>query len=257
MSTETHFCHASLRGCALHRLAAIAVVSITFAAGCGDSSQAPDAAPLADADPNQPDAFGGTCPWDGVRGSGRHRLFLQGQNADPDDRGVYPMLHEWKRPSGEDAELCDDRVFVEDTNGDGVWQPGEAPKNLGPGALVHGEHYLVGAGAFVEFAITLCEDITGDVAFYIPNFDVTGSRALHQLFVVHEGTETLIAETIDDEAGQNGYNPFVRVMAGTDPVAVAGDELLLRSTNLNGFQFSVMVFNPPSEYESWVLVTVP
>jgi len=197
-----------------------------------------------------------SCPQDGVRGSGRHRLFVQGNNADPRADGVYPLLHEWQQ-DGADARLCDDAIFVNDTNGDGRWQPGEEPSPLGPEALVHGEHFLVGPGAFVEFSIPLCEDITGEVAFYIPNFDVEGSRALHQLFVVHDGAETLIAEATDDEAGQRGYNPFVRVLSGTDPVAIAGDTLLLRSTNLNGYQFSVMVFNPPSEYESWILVTVP
>lgn len=199
---------------------------------------------------------GGGCPQDGVRGKGTHRVFAQGSQADPDENGIYPFLHEWEE-GGADALLCDDAVFVNDTNGDGIWQPGEAPKDLGPAALVHGEHYLVGAGAFVEFAITLCDDITGNVAFYIPNFDEDGSEALHQLFVVHEGEEFLIAETIDNEAGMNGYNPFIRVIQGNDPDVVPGDQLKMRSTNLNGIPFSVMIFAPPSEYESWVLVEVP
>jgi len=166
------------------------------------------------------------------------------------------MLHQWQ-PDGSDALLCDDSVFVNDTSGDGVWQPGEEPRPLGPAALVHGEHFLVGQGAFVEFETILCADITGDVVFYIPNFDVTGSEALHQLFVVHQGSEQLIAETVDGEAGQSGYNPFVRELTGVDPDVQPGDKLLLRSTNLNGYQFSVMVWRPPSEYESWILVTVP
>ncbi len=196
------------------------------------------------------------CPKDGVRGSGTHRVFVQGHDAEPLEGGVYPFLHEWKE-DGSDAVLCDDSVFVDDTNMDGVWQPGEKPHPLGPSALVHGEHFLVGPSAYAEFKIVLCDDITGDIALYIPNFDVAGSEALHQVFVVHDGEETLIAETIDDEAGQNGYNPFVRVLSGEDPDVTPGDILLLRSTNLNGYQFSVMVWQPPSEYESWVLVTVP
>jgi hypothetical protein len=122
---------------------------------------------------------------------------------------------------------------------------------------VHGEHFLVGAGAFVEIATELCADITGEVALYIPNFDEAGSRAQHQLIVVSAGGEQVIAEAVDEEAGQSGYNPFVRVLAGNDPVARAGDLLLLRSTNLSGAAFSVMVWNPPSEYESWILVEVP
>ena len=196
------------------------------------------------------------CPQDGVRGRGQHRLFMQGSEAEPDGRGVFPMLHEWKS-DGSDAVLCDEKEFVEEPNCDGVWQPEETPLPLGPDALVHGEHFLVGAGSYVEFSTVLCEDITGDVTFYIPNFDVEGSEALHQLFVIHEGNEFLVAEATDDEAGQSGYNPFVRVLTGNDPDVVPGDELLLRSTNLNGFDFSVMVWRPPSKYESWITVTVP
>jgi hypothetical protein len=196
------------------------------------------------------------CPQDGVRGPGTHRLFLQGHGAEPFPDSVYPMLHEWAA-GGADAQLCDDAVFVNDTNGSGSWEPGEEPKPLGPSALVHGEHFLVGAGTFVEFRAVLCDDITGNVVFYIPNWDEAGSQALHQLFVVHDGQEFLIAETIDEEAGQSGYNPFVRVLAGADPDIVPGDVLLLRSTNLNGVPFSVMVWQPPSEYESWLRVEVP
>ncbi len=236
-----------------------AISGVFFAlSGCSDPAVRPDAMPdavIADAIPG-PDSGGFVCPQDGVRGPGRHRLFMQGHGADSDPRGIWPMLHEWE-PDGGDAELCDDSVFVDDTNGDGIWQPGEEPRALGPSALVHGEHFLVGAGAYVEFGIILCEDISGDIAFYVPNFDVTGSRALHQLFVVHEGEEFLIAEAIDEEAGMSGYNPFVRVLSGNDPEVVPGDELLMRSTNLNGYDFSVMIWQPPSEYESWILVDVP
>ncbi len=218
-----------------------------------DAGNAADASADADAaDAAAPFA----CPTDGVRGRGDHRLFVQGHGAAPYDDGAYPLLHEWT-PDGGDAALCDDAVFVNDTNGDGVWEPGEEPKPLGPDALVHGEHFLVGAGAFAEFRTVLCDDITGDVVFYIPNYDEAGSQALHELFVVHEGQELLVASAVDDEAGQSGYNPFVRVLAGVDPDAAPGDTLLLRSTNLNGVPFSVMVWQPPSEYESWLRVEVP
>jgi len=237
---------------------AFALVAGLLASGCADdgASVPPDAVVYDAAPPIDGPDGGFVCPQDAVRRSGRHRLFLQGHGATPDQNNVYPMLHEWGE-DGSDAILCDDALFVDDKNEDGVWQPGEEPLPLGPEALVHGEHFLVGPGAFAEFSTTLCEDITGDVTFYIPNFDVTGSEALHQLFVVHDGAEQLIAQAIDAEAGNSGYNPFVRQLAGDDPVAVPGDTLLLRSTNLNGYQFSVMVWNPPSEYESWILVDVP
>jgi hypothetical protein len=237
---------------------AFALVAGLLVSGCADDGgpATPDAAPPDAAAPIDAGADPFDCPQDAVRRSGRHRLFLQGHGGTPDENNVYPMLHEWG-DDGSDAKLCDDSIFVDDKNEDGVWQPGEEPLPLGPEALVHGEHFLVGPGAFAEFSTVLCEDITGDITFYIPNFDVEGSEALHQLFVVHDGEEFLIAEAIDTEAGQSGYNPFVRQLAGNDPDVVPGDTLLLRSTNLNGYQFSVMVWNPPSEYESWILVEVP
>jgi len=239
--------HASLLG--------PAIVCLGTSLGCGGAPQIPDSGPSRDAALDAPDA-GFVCPQDGVRGSGVHRLFVQGSEADPLDDGTWPLLHEWK-PDGSDAELCDDRVYINDTNGDGVWEPGEEPKPLGPSTIVHGEHFLVGAGSFVEFSATLCDDITGRVTFYIPNFDQEGSVALHQLYVVHEGVETLIAEATDDEPGFSGYSPFVRVLDGVDPEARPGDTLLLRSTNISGAPFSVMVWRPPSDYESWILVEVP
>lgn len=205
--------------------------------------------------PVAPSSDAGPITCEGVSGPGVHRLFVQGHDAPPLGDGSWPLLHATR---GErDAELCDDSIFVVDTNGDGVWQPGEEPRGLGPPGIVHGEHFLVGVGSFVEFTITLCDDITGDVTFYIPNFDVVGSVALHELFVVHEGVETLIADATDEEPGTSGYNPFVRVLTGVDPDVQPGDTLLLRSTNLSGASFSVMVWNPPSEYESWILVEVP
>ena len=237
-------------------LAAVVVVAI----GCSeDSSSEPCSqqdAGMSDAAVGRVDAEPGACPNEGVRGSGQHRLFTQGTGGTPDSRGIWPLLHEWHE-DGSDAELCDEKIFTSPANCDGIWQPDEIPLSKGPDALKHGEHFLVGVGAYVEFSATLCEDITGDVTFYIPNYDEAGSRALHQLFVVHEGEEFLIAEVTDEEAGQSGYNPFVRIVAGNDPIAVMGDELRLRSTNLNGVAFSVMVWQPPSEYESWVSVTVP
>ena len=217
------------------------------------------AAPVDAADASWADApTGPLCPDRGVAGTGRHRLFVQGHGGQPRADGRYPLLHE-RTADGADAPLCDDRIFVDDTSGDGRWQPGEEPRPLGPTALRHGEHFLVGAGAFVELAIELCDDLTGELALYVPNFDEKGSRTLHQVIVVDAATdaETVIAEVIDEEAGQSGYNPFVRVLTGVDPDAHAGDLLLLRSTNLNGVPFSVMVWRPPSEYESWILVEVP
>lgn len=195
-----------------------------------------------------------TSPGAGIGGAGQHRLFVQGHEAPPLEDGTWPFLHEVASGAA-DSELCDDSVFL-GPDDSSYWEPGVSPRPLGPSALVHGEHFLVGPGSFVEFTTTLCEDITGNVAFYIPNFDEEGSVALHQLVVEHDGEEFLIAEVTDEEPGSNGYNPFVRRVEGNDPNVVPGDRLILRSINISGADFSVMVWRPPSEYESWILVEV-
>jgi len=211
------------------------VAAIALAVGCSGAATTPDAASPADADIAE----------DCLSSSGRHRLFVQGHGGTPREDGRYPLVHS--------HALCDDSVFVEDMNGNGTWEPGEEPRSLGPPELVHGEHFLVGIGAYTEFAMNLCADVTGDIALYIPNYDEAGSRALHQVLA----GDVEIGRAIDEEAGQSGYNPFVRVVAGTDPDAGPGGLLILRSTNLSGVPFSVMVWQPPSEYESWILVEVP
>ncbi len=161
--------------------------------------------------------LGPRCAPGWLRGEGTHRLYLQGREATPDARGVYPLL--------ESRE-----------------------------AIVHGEHYLLGTGAYAEWSIRLCADLDDQILFYLPNNDDVGSEALHELFVVREGVEQLIASAIDTQAGEQGYNPFVARPRALDVLARAGDELLLRTTNLNEVMFSVMIWRPPSEYMSYVEV---
>jgi len=226
-------------------------IGLIALAGCGMAGGADPDGPATDGAGDGP-VVTGDCASLGSWGPGRHRLFVQGHSGAQRPDGRYPLIHQHTP-----VNLCDDRVFVDDTSGDGRWQPGEEPRPLGPEGLVHGEHFLVGIGSYAEFAIELCDDLDGEMAFYIPNYDEPGSRTLHQLLVVGDAGEQLIAEAIDEEAGQSGYNPFVRVLSGADPVAGTGDLLVLRSTNLSGVAFSVMVWYPPSDYESWVLVEVP
>lgn len=234
---------------------------IAIAAAIGGCGAGDDAPADADARAAPADAVAAGCPAHGLREPGRHRLFVQGHEGEPLPDGSYPFLH--------DHALCDDGVFAlacdtppatppcRCSDGDGVWETDECPAPLGPDELVHGEHFLVGLGAYAEFRFPLCADITGDVTLYIPNFDEPGSRALHQVFALGAGEPQLVAEAIDDEPGSSGYNPFVRQLAGADPSLDGGGELLLRTTNLEQAAFSVMVWRPPSDYESWVLVTIP
>ncbi len=186
----------------------------------GDASVS---APGGDAGPPPNDAGTPPPPPDGgppclpgaVRGIGPHRLYLQGRQGEPDGLGRYRLL--------------EDRAEI-----------------------VHGEHYLLGEGSFAEWHIRVCADLAPDIRFYIPNNDDDGSEARHQLFVSRAGVETLIAQTIDTQAGMSGYNPFDETEVRSEMEVRAGDTLLLRTTNLNEVMYSVMIFRPPSEYMSFL-----
>ena len=201
------------------------------------------------------------CPEGGIQGAGYHHLDLQGRGAMPLADGSYPMF---AVPRGE--------IHPE---------------------LVHGEHYLLGPGAFVDFTVPLCADLSDRVAFRLANNDDPGSVALHQLFVVRGDKEILIAEARDDVPGNFGYLPFDRsslpdeeeeALADVDTsptsskrgwaelpdapdfetrpkdvLARAGDTLLFRSTNLSTQMYGLMVWFPQDglEYQSFLEVHVP
>ncbi len=170
--------------------------------------------PPPDTGASPPDAAASCFPG-AIRGAGPHRLYLQGRQGDPDGLGRYPLLED-------------------------------------EGEIVHGEHYLLGEGAFAEWRVPVCADLGPEIRFYIPNNDDPGSEARHQLFRDRGGVSTLLAETIDTQAGDSGYNPFDVTEARRDVELRAGDELLLRTTNLNDVMYSVMIFRPPSEYMSYL-----
>ncbi len=187
-------------------------------AGVGDAATPPIPTDAGVPPEPEPDA-GLPCLPGAIRGAGPHRLYLQGRQGDPDGLGRYPLLED-------QAEV------------------------------VHGEHYLLGEGAFAEWHIRVCADLGPRIRFYIPNNDDPGSEARHRLFVSRGGVQTLLAETVDTQAGESGYNPFDTTEVRRNVVLRTGDELLLRTTNLNDVIYSVMVFRPPSEYMSYLEVTL-
>ena len=184
-----------------------------------DPIGAADAGPSNDGGPVDPPLVRPDCGEGWIAGRGPHRLFLEGREGDPDARGRYPML--------------------EDIH-----------------AVRHGEHYLLGVGAFAEWSAWLCGDISDDILFMIPNNDDPGSEVLHQLFLVRDGEEHLIAEATDTQAGESGYNPYIERPVAIDVESRAGDELLLRTTNLVDVMYSVMIFRPPSEYMSYIELVI-
>jgi len=201
------------------------------------------------------------CSSDAIRAPGYHHLDLQGRGAQPKSDGSYHMYDVSR----------------------GTIHPD----------LVHGEHYLLGPGAFVEFSHPLCADITDNVAFRMPNNDEPGAVAFHQLFVVRGGNEMLIAEAIDDEPGNMGYLPFNRSslpveerarvsQTRTHPVSQEqgwaefanappfeqspqdlwtrrGDTLLYRVTNISDFMYGLMIWFPQNglEYQAFLEIEVP
>lgn len=201
------------------------------------------------------------CPPGAVTAPGYHHLDLQGASGRRRPDGTFPMFD-------------------------------EARGTISP-ELQHGEHYLHGPGAFVEFSIPLCADLGPQVLFRLPNNDEPGSRALHQLFVVRRGAAHLVAEAIDDAPGSSGYIPFdrsslppdeLRAIAEvpTDPsgsergwsevvgagafataprdlLAGPSDVLLFRTTNLDTPKYGLMVWFPQRglEYQSFLEVFVP
>ncbi|MCC7385872.1 MAG: hypothetical protein IT384_28745 [Deltaproteobacteria bacterium] len=202
-----------------------------------------------------------SCRPDAIARPGYHHLDLQGRGGARRADGTYPMFD---MPRG--------RIAPE---------------------LQHGEHFLVGPGARVEFTAPLCADIGPEVLFRLPNSDVVGSVVLHQLFVVRGGVEHLVAEAIDDVPGNFGYIPFDRsslpadelraisqattdlegvelgwseVVTATafpspprDLLAGPGDTLLFRATNISTETYGLMIWFPQRglEYQSFIEVRVP
>ena len=159
--------------------------------------------------------------------------------------------------------------------------------------LVHGEHYILGAGSFVDFTIPLCADITDRLAFRMPNNDEPGSQANYELFIVREGREILVADALDAEPGNMGYLPFNRSnlpeaeraqvaetntnprgmrngwaefanappfpTAPRDIFARPGDKLLLRVTNVADPMYGLMIWFPQSglHYQAFLEIEVP
>ncbi|MEK6607141.1 MAG: hypothetical protein AABZ30_05705 [Myxococcota bacterium] len=156
-----------------------------------------------------------------LRGAGTHRVYLQGRGGDPDAIGRYALL--------EDRD-----------------------------SIVHGEHFMLSKGAFVEWAAPLCADIGGQVHFYVPNNEDARkiAAARLELVLLRGGVETPIAEATDTQYGQMGYVPFEAEIDGVDPAAREGDLLIFRATTLTDAWYAVVIFNPPSEYMAWVELIV-
>lgn len=171
-----------------------------------------------------------------VAGSGTHRLYMQGRKAESDALGRWPMY--------EDVDGCCSGPMA----------------SAACCPIVHGEQPMYSDGSFVEWVAPLCADITGHVHFFIPNNENPSTIAdvLWELIVLRGVVETVVATARDSEQyGSMGYVPFEEDVMGEDPDAGPGDLLLVRGTNYSPYQYTVVIFNPPSEYMAWVEVDVP
>ena len=205
--------------------------------------------------------FATTCAADAVRGPGFHHLELQGRAGAPRPNGTYPMF--------------------------------DVPRGRPHADLVHGEHFLPGAGSFTEFTMPLCGDITDEIGLRMPDSDDDGAQAMYQLFVVRGADEILVAEALDEDQGNRGRRPFVRsslpeaerlaiAQTNTSPAGVRhgwaefadappfahppqdifarpGDTLLLRVTNTAEPVYGLMVWFPQAGlvFQPFVEVHVP
>jgi len=158
-------------------------------------------------------------PGDVLEGSGWHRLYLQGGAAPPDPLGRYALTEQ---------------------------------RN----AVALGDHFLLSAGALVEWTHPVVDSISGLVSFHIAHVDDPGFGAAYELFLEHAGELIEIARVEDSTPGELGYAPyegcFYAEAAAVPPGA--DTQLLLRVTNRSDTTFGVVINSP--DHFSWIDVRV-
>jgi hypothetical protein len=191
---------------------AVVLAMLALAAACGDGTDG-GAGGMEPCDlPTGPYE---KSPGAALEGAGWHRMYVQGGEAAPLPDGRFAM-----------SELRNEVAF--------------------------GDHFLLSAGALVEFTYPVVDALTGHVALHIARTDDPGVVARYQLSVVR-GAETVRIFSFDDpDSGDMGYVPFEGCFYGGE--VIAGDSLLLRITNITGGMFGVVVRSP--DYFTWIDVEV-
>ena len=158
-------------------------------------------------------------PADALEGTGWHRLYVQGGSATPDADGRY----------GIDEHRTD---------------------------IATGDHFLLSAGALVEWTYPVLDPITGLVSVHIARVDEPGLVARYELFLVRDDELIEMFSIDDEEEGEQGYVPFEACWSAPAAAGEPGpdDFLLMRVTNLTGGQLGIVVNAP--DYYTWVDVEV-
>jgi len=186
-------------------LAAVAVLGVA----CADP-----AAPVCD----RPETFEKS-PGPALEGTGWHRVYLQGAQAQPDGDGRYAM-------SEQRADI------------------------------LPSDHFLLSAGAYVEWTYPVISRPRGEVFLHIAATTDPDVHVRHQVWYVHAGDAGALVDAESTDDGAMGYEPFEGCFGGApaDGDPIAGDSLQVRVTNLTGGMLGV-VTRPP-DYFTWIDVAV-
>ncbi len=154
-----------------------------------------------------------------LSGSGWHRIYVDGVSGTPDEQGRYQMREH---------------------------------RNL----IALGDHFLLSAGALVEWTYPVADTLTGRAHLHVARVDEPDLVARYELLLVR-ATGTLPILSVDDgDDGEQGYVPYedcFHAPAAAVPVEDS-DHLLLRMTNLTGGELGIVV--APPDYFTWVDVEV-
>lgn len=158
-------------------------------------------------------------PGHALEGSGWHRLFVQGGTADADELGRFGM-----------TELRHE--------------------------VANDDHFLLSAGALVEWVYPVKQAITGRVFGHMARTNDPGVIVRYELYLIHAGREIEIFTAEDSAPGDKGYTPFEACfeMASAEVSPEEGDRLLLRAINVTGGTLGIVTRAP--DYFTWIDVEV-
>lgn len=203
----------------------IVCISVCSWMACSD-----DAAPnkVKDGGPFAADAAAPVCdlpdyyvvsPTHELEGSGWHRLFVQGSTSDADDLGRFAM-----------TELRHE--------------------------VANNDHFLLNAGALVEWVYPVKQALTGRVFGHLARTNDPGVVVRYELYLIHDDRQIEIFAAEDSALGDKGYTPFEACFemsaAGVEPTE--GDRLLLRAINVTGGMLGIVTRAP--DYFTWLDVEV-
>ncbi len=157
------------------------------------------------------------CPDLEALSPGMHRLYLQGAGGTANADGRYALLT--------------DRRLVLD-----------------------GDHFIMNAGAFVEFELPIGAAPIEAATIHIARDDDPGVTAEYARARLRDGAEIPLAAVEDAERGNKGRTPSDLAVDVTGTDATCHDRLLVRLTNLTGGTLGIVVVQP--DYLSWIDLTI-